>query len=89
MGELVDLWRRVRNRHDDDRGASLVEYALLLALIAVVCVAAVSYLGHTASSSYLEGWKLCGKGRGCQRHVHRLSLISATRCQTGELRRDE
>lgn len=52
MGELADLWRRVRSRHDDDRGASLVEYALLLALIAVVCVAAVSYLGHAASTSY-------------------------------------
>lgn len=28
-----------------ERGASLVEYALLVALIAVVCIAAVSFLG--------------------------------------------
>ena len=27
---------------DDDRGASLVEYALLLALIAIVCVVGVN-----------------------------------------------
>ncbi len=37
---------------DDDRGASLVEYALLLALIAAVCVVAVTVLGNAASESY-------------------------------------
>ena len=36
----------------DDRGASLVEYALLLALIAVICVAAVSALGGTVSTNF-------------------------------------
>ena len=30
---------------DDDRGASLVEYALLLALIAVVCLSALAFFG--------------------------------------------
>ena len=30
---------------DTERGASLVEYALLVALIAVVCIAAVTLLG--------------------------------------------
>jgi len=33
----------------DDRGASLVEYALLVALIAVICIAAVTLLGGNAS----------------------------------------
>ena len=33
-----------------DRGASLVEYALLVALIAVVCIAAVTLLGRNAST---------------------------------------
>ena len=32
-----------------DRGASLVEYALLVALIAVVCILAVTTLGSNAS----------------------------------------
>ncbi len=33
----------------DERGASLVEYALLVALIAVVCIVAISFLGNRAS----------------------------------------
>ena len=35
-----------------DRGASLVEYALLVALIAVVCIAAVTTLGKDASKKF-------------------------------------
>jgi pilus assembly protein Flp/PilA len=34
----------------DERGASLVEYALLVALIAVVCIVAVQFLGNAAST---------------------------------------
>jgi Flp pilus assembly pilin Flp len=37
---------------DDERGASLVEYALLVALIALVCVVAVGVLGDTTSTSF-------------------------------------
>jgi pilus assembly protein Flp/PilA len=37
---------------DEDRGASLVEYALLLALIAVVCLIALSFLGGATNSKY-------------------------------------
>lgn len=36
----------------DERGASLVEYALLMALIAVVCIAAVTSLGQTIQEPY-------------------------------------
>lgn len=36
----------------DDRGASLVEYALLVALIALVCFVAVGFLGSSASSKF-------------------------------------
>ena len=35
-----------------ERGASLVEYALLVALIAVVCIAAVTTLGNNASTKF-------------------------------------
>lgn len=35
-----------------ERGASLVEYALLVALIAVVCIVAVSFLGRKASENF-------------------------------------
>ena len=37
---------------DTERGASLVEYALLVALIAVVCIVAVTTLGKKASSKF-------------------------------------
>ena len=44
--DFVATWMRARVR--DERGASLVEYALLVALIAVVCIAAISLLGTSA-----------------------------------------
>jgi pilus assembly protein Flp/PilA len=34
---------------NDDRGASLVEYALLVALIAVLCIGSVRFLGASTS----------------------------------------
>jgi pilus assembly protein Flp/PilA len=37
---------------ETERGASLVEYALLLALIAVVCILAITALGNKASSKF-------------------------------------
>jgi pilus assembly protein Flp/PilA len=36
----------------NEEGASLVEYALLVALIAVVCIAAVSFIGTKASAKF-------------------------------------
>lgn len=45
-------WREaIQRRVADERGASLVEYALLLALIAMVCIAAVTLLGTSTSDS--------------------------------------
>jgi len=35
---------------DDERGASLVEYAFLVGLIAIVCLAAIMFLGSSTSS---------------------------------------
>jgi len=37
-----------------ERGAALVEYALLVALIAVVCIAAIGLLGQSADSKFSE-----------------------------------
>jgi pilus assembly protein Flp/PilA len=48
--EFLATW--LRARFDDDNGATLVEYALLVALIAVVCIAAVTLLGNNASSKF-------------------------------------
>lgn len=49
--EVLATWLRTRFA-GSDRGASMVEYGLLLALIAVICIAAVNLLGRTASSSF-------------------------------------
>lgn len=46
-------WLRARFG-DTERGASLVEYALLVALIAVVCIVAVQVLGTNASEKFDE-----------------------------------
>jgi pilus assembly protein Flp/PilA len=37
-----------------ERGASLVEYALLVALIAVVCIVAITFIGTRASDKFSE-----------------------------------
>jgi pilus assembly protein Flp/PilA len=44
------VWAKVR--FGSERGASLVEYALLVALIAVICIAAVGFLGNAANDSF-------------------------------------
>lgn len=36
----------------EERGASLLEYALLAALIAVVCIAAITFLGQQACITF-------------------------------------
>jgi pilus assembly protein Flp/PilA len=55
MFSTLDFVRaRIAAGGRDDRGASLVEYALLLALIAVVCLAAVTALGINLNDNYNE-----------------------------------
>ncbi|MDQ1395214.1 MAG: pilus assembly protein Flp/PilA [Acidimicrobiaceae bacterium] len=56
--DLIAYWQKycapyLRARFgSDEKGASLVEYALLVALIAVVCIGAVSFLGSNASKKF-------------------------------------
>ena len=50
--EFASAWLQARCK--TDRGASLVEYALLVALIAVVCIIAVTVLGGNASKKFSE-----------------------------------
>ena len=49
--QFTAAWLRARFG-DTERGASLVEYALLVALIAVVCIAAVTLLGGNAKNKF-------------------------------------
>jgi len=44
-------WQYIQLRLSrDEEGASLVEYALLVALIAVVCIAAIALIGNSAQT---------------------------------------
>ena len=43
-------WNDVRSRALEERGATAVEYALMVALIAIVIIAAVAFLGKAASN---------------------------------------
>jgi Flp pilus assembly pilin Flp len=45
MLALRALWR-------DETGAQLIEYALLVSLIAIVCYAALQSIGHTLSTIF-------------------------------------
>lgn len=48
---LLVSWARRRFSGKDETGASLVEYALLLALIAVVAIGALVFLGGTVNNT--------------------------------------
>lgn len=58
--DIVAHWQRhcvpfLRARFGrSERGAALVEYALLVALIAVVCIAAITILGNRTSDKFSE-----------------------------------
>jgi pilus assembly protein Flp/PilA len=52
---VVAVWHYLQAKiNRDEEGASLVEYALLVALIAVVCIAAITLLGNNASTKFSE-----------------------------------
>ncbi len=56
---MLRTLRRMRTRlRSEDRGASLVEYALLLALILFVCIGALTFFGKGSGNS-LDNSKSC------------------------------
>ena len=56
MSFITVLWSyasaQVRTRIKNETGATLVEYALLLAFIAIVCIAAITFLGDRTSDKF-------------------------------------
>lgn len=48
--EFASAW--IQARAGSEGGAALVEYALLVAFIAIVCVAAVTFLGLQVASKF-------------------------------------
>ena len=49
QAELYQVWARIRDRHEREEGQALVEYALILALIAVVTIAVLQLIGVNVS----------------------------------------
>ena len=52
---MLRLWMAYQSRFfDDEEGASMVEYALLVALIAMVVIAPALFLGEAVSEKFSE-----------------------------------
>ncbi len=52
---MLAIWTYVQERlAADDRGASLVEYALLVVLIAIVAIIAIQFAGEQVSDTFSE-----------------------------------
>jgi len=46
------MFQKLISFFKDEEGATMVEYALMLALIAIVCIAAVSLIGTQANTVF-------------------------------------
>lgn len=52
---MLAIWTRIQERlAAEDRGASLVEYALLVVLIAIVAILAIQFAGGEVSTTFSE-----------------------------------
>ncbi len=49
---VIAPWVRARVNAKSEVGAALVEYALLVALIAVVCIIGITFLGTRANDKF-------------------------------------
>ncbi len=54
MKNVITPWVKARIDAKSELGASLVEYALLVALIAVVCIVSITLLGREANDKFSE-----------------------------------
>ena len=51
---MLALWTKAKTWMKDEKGASMVEYALLVVLIAIVALVAVSLAGTEVSSTFSD-----------------------------------
>ena len=49
---MVSLWSKLTAWAKDDKGASMVEYALLVVLIAIIALIAISIAGQNVSKAF-------------------------------------
>jgi pilus assembly protein Flp/PilA len=57
---VTSWWTDLKERAADEGGATAVEYALMVALIAVVIIGAVTVLGQNAEQSFDETGQAIG-----------------------------
>jgi Flp/Fap pilin component. len=62
---IATWWDGLKTRAADEGGATAVEYALMVALIAVVIIAAVSFIGKSASSQFHSVGSCVSVPSGC------------------------
>ena len=48
------MFQKLINFFKDEEGATMVEYALMLALIAIICIGAVQLIGQNADATFSE-----------------------------------
>ena len=51
---MLALWTKITSWANEDKGASMVEYALLVVLIAIVALVAVQLAGNQVSTTFSE-----------------------------------
>ena len=51
-GYMLALWTKLTSRFQDEKGASMVEYALLVVLIAIVAIVAIRLAGSNVSDTF-------------------------------------
>ena len=51
---MLDLWTKVTNWIKEENGASMVEYALLVVLIAIIAIVAIRIAGTEVSGTFSE-----------------------------------
>ncbi|MGA7096649.1 MAG: Flp family type IVb pilin [Acidimicrobiia bacterium] len=51
---MLALWTKITSWVNEDKGASMVEYALLVVLIAIVALVAVQLAGNQVSTTFSE-----------------------------------
>ena len=49
---MLTLWNKIVTWYEEEKGASMVEYALLVVLIAIIALVAVSLAGEGVSTAF-------------------------------------
>lgn len=49
---MLALWTKIVDWYKSDKGASMVEYALLVVLIAIIAIVAISLVGDNVSAAF-------------------------------------